>query len=395
LRNGPVPIIGAVVALLLAAGLIGWLFNGSSGSDEVTIGGSESDGAAAQQDGSADGQGDGAAGLPPLSPAALPAADEPGLVGMELALMDVYTGTGSSGSVQLYLNSLTGQVCHQFTAGAMSGRYRAYIHEARFPQEGPIVVDLGEVENEVPRCVNSNAIDLARALADGDGFYVAAHSANQDFVLRGQLSSAATAFDNRDPATIANQAAAATTATTVGDGSEDDLFGMPDEGAYLVVDAGRVTFEGLVPDADTADRLRAAFVPLSGMGVEVVDNLVVQSGSPPPSGRVIVADALLFDSGQERIAGDSPVLATLADLMVVNPTWTMTITGHTDNVGDWLFNIELSLRRANNVRSRLAELGVPAERIRVQGAGPEQPIADNETDEGRARNRRIEVSIDS
>ena len=123
--------------------------------------------------------------------------------------------------------------------------------------------------------------------------------------------------------------------------------------------------------------------------------MTVQAGAPAPSGKVIVADALLFGSGQDQISGDPAVLSTLADLMIVNPTWTMTITGHTDDVGPYSFNIELSLRRANNIRARLAELGVPAERIRVQGAGPEQPIDDNSTEEGRSRNRRIEISIDS
>ena len=389
LRNGPLPMVGAVVALVLAAGLLGWLFNGSGSNDEVTIGGSEADGAAIQDSDV------GADTLAPLSPATLPTANEPGLVAMELPLIDVYTGTGSSGSVQLYLNSITGQVCHQFNADAMDGRYRAYVHEAMFPREGPVIVDLGEVENAVPRCVNSNPIDLTRALTQADGFYVAAHSADQDFVLRGQMSDAEMAFDNRDPATVAEQQAAATTETTIGDGSAEDLFGASDEGAFLLVDAGQVTFEGMVPDQGTADRLRAAFVPLAGMGVEVIDNLTLQAGSPPPSGKVIVADALLFGSGQDRIDGDPQVLATLADLMTVNPLWTMTITGHTDDVGEWLYNIELSLRRANNVRARLSELGIPAERIRVQGAGPEQPIAENDSDEGRAANRRIEISIDS
>ncbi len=385
MRSGPLPVVAAVAALVLAAGLVGWMFRGSGTGQEITIGGDAAD--AGQTDAKATDE------LPPLSPARLPAANEDGLVGLELALIDPYTGTGTTGTAELYLNAVTGQVCHVFDSPAMDGRYRAYIHEAEFPKAGPIVVDLGEVANSVPRCVNASPIDLTRALADGEGFYVAAHAGEREIVLRAQLSAASTVFDNRDPALVASSEAAA--AADAGGDSGGGLFGSADEGAYLVVESGRVSFEGLVPDQQTADELRAAFIALSGMGVEVIDNLMVQAGAPAPSGKVIVADALLFGSGQDQISGDPAVLATLADLLIVNPTWTMTITGHTDDVGPYLFNIELSLRRANNIRTRLAEFGVPAERIRVQGAGPEQPIDDNTTEEGRARNRRIEISIDS
>ena len=374
----------------MLAGLVGWMFRGAGTGQEITIGGDaadvgqnagDQDGAAAEVD------------LPPLSPATLPAANEDGLVGLQLALIDPYTGTGSTGTAELYLNAVTGQVCHVFDAPGIAGRYNVYIHEAEFPKAGPIVVDLGEVENAVARCVNASPIDLTRALASSEGFYVAAHAGDREIVLRAQLSAATTVFDNRDPALVASQEAAA--AGSADDGESDGLFGSAEEGAYLVVESGRVSFEGMVPDQQTADQLRAAFIALSGMGVEVIDNLMVQSGAPAPSGKVIVADALLFGSGQDQISGDPAVLSTLADVMVVNPTWTMTITGHTDDVGPYSFNIELSLRRANNIRTRLAELGVPAERIRVQGAGPEQPIDDNSTEEGRARNRRIEIGIDS
>ncbi len=404
MRSGPLPVVGAVVALIAAAALIGWLFRGTGGNQEITIGGDAAaagesadgqsgDGGGDGDDGGRDASGSGAdAGLPPLSPATLPAVNEDGLVGLDLALIDPYTGTGSTGTVELYLNALTGQVCHLFDSPALSGRYHAYIHEAEFPRAGPIVVDLGEVANTVARCVNASPIDVSRALVDGEAFYVAAHSDDREIVLRAQLSSATTAFDNRDPALVASQQAARNRAES---GEGDGLFGTAEEGAYLVVESGRVSFEGLVPDEQTAQRLQAAFIALSGLGVEVVDNLVVTPGAPAPSGKVIVADALLFGSGQDQISGDPAVLATLADLLIVNPTWTMTVTGHTDDVGPYSFNIELSLRRANNIRTRLSELGVPAERIRVQGAGPEQPIDDNSTDEGRARNRRIEISIDS
>ncbi|MDH3296441.1 MAG: hypothetical protein OER95_19130, partial [Acidimicrobiia bacterium] len=193
-RTNPLPLIGAVAALLAAAGLVGWMFSGSGDDQEVTIGGAQTGGAEAAS----------TTDVPPLSPASLPQADEEGLVGIELALIDPYTGTGSTGSVELYLNSVTGKVCHIFEIGSLTGRYRAYIHEAEFPREGPIVVDLGEVANSVPRCVNASPIDVTRALAGSGGFYVAAHGPDREVVLRAQMSAATMAFDNRDPELLAS-----------------------------------------------------------------------------------------------------------------------------------------------------------------------------------------------
>ncbi len=402
LSRSPWMVVGAAVAVLGLVATANWVAGSSA--DEEAQGGSEllttPDVSETNDTPGTDGS------IPltepaPLSPAAIPPSDQPGLVGFEVDLFDPYSGRGTTGTVDLYLNAVSGQVCHQFDADVMNtstsgGRYRAYIHEAIYPREGPIVVDLGEAVSALPQCVTASPIELARFMTTADQFYIAAHSPDRDVLLRGQLSSAVTAFDNRDEATKAEQAATAdasdTTPTTTGPNA---LFGTADEGAYLVVDAGKVTFEGAVADAATASRLQSAFIPLAGLGVEVVDNLTIETGAPAPSGRVVVADALLFGSGQDEIDGSPLVLTTLADLLRVNPTWTATITGHTDNVGEWLLNVDLSLRRANSIRGRLAQLGVPAERIRVQGAGPEQPIADNESAEGRARNRRIEISISS
>ncbi len=399
LSRSPWMVVGAAVAVLALVATASWV---SGGGDEETQGGNELLTTPDERNPGTDEEPTTTeAELAPLSPAAIPPIDQPGLVGLEIDLFDPYTGRGITGKVDLYLNAVSGQICHQFEAEVMdaaglNARYRAYIHEAVYPKEGPIVVDLGETISAIPQCVMASPIELARFMTAADDFYVAAHSPNRDVLLRGQLSTGATAFDNRDEETKAEQAATAevnnTTPTTTG---PDALFGTADDGAYLVVDAGKVTFEGAVADAATASRLQSAFIPLAGLGVEVVDNLTIEPGAPAPSGRVVVADALLFGSGQDQIDGDPLVLTTLADLLRVNSTWTATITGHTDDVGEWLLNVDLSLRRANNIRGRLAQLGVPAERIRVQGAGPEQPIADNETAEGRARNRRIEISISS
>jgi OOP family OmpA-OmpF porin len=69
------------------------------------------------------------------------------------------------------------------------------------------------------------------------------------------------------------------------------------------------------------------------------------------------------------------------------------ITGHTDNKGTAAYNKKLSLRRAQSVRDYLVSLGVDPGKLEVRGEGLAKPIADNSTEEGRAKNRRVEIEV--
>ena len=69
------------------------------------------------------------------------------------------------------------------------------------------------------------------------------------------------------------------------------------------------------------------------------------------------------------------------------------ISGHTDNVGDVEVNQRLSESRAKAVRAYLLKKGISGERVRAVGHGESQPIASNDTDEGKQKNRRTEVRI--
>jgi OOP family OmpA-OmpF porin len=67
--------------------------------------------------------------------------------------------------------------------------------------------------------------------------------------------------------------------------------------------------------------------------------------------------------------------------------------GHTDWVGSDAYNQRLSVRRAEAVKAYMVSKGVPANRIYTEGKGEKQPIADNKTNDGRAKNRRVEVEV--
>jgi len=88
-----------------------------------------------------------------------------------------------------------------------------------------------------------------------------------------------------------------------------------------------------------------------------------------------------------------PVLKEIADILKKNPDWKLTIVGHTDNVGRDAANLDLSRRRSQSVKAALVErYGIDGSRLTTGGFGASQPQAKNDTPEGRARNRRVELT---
>lgn len=97
-----------------------------------------------------------------------------------------------------------------------------------------------------------------------------------------------------------------------------------------------------------------------------------------------------FDAATVSAADRQALLAEVARLQGVS--WqTVTAVGHTDSVGPTAHNQQLSARRAAAVRDALVQQGLPADLVRTAARGPAEPVADNATEAGRARNRRTEV----
>ena len=100
-----------------------------------------------------------------------------------------------------------------------------------------------------------------------------------------------------------------------------------------------------------------------------------------------------FDTAKSDIKSDSePAIDEIAKMLTDNPTLKVGIVGHTDMVGDATSNMKLSQARAQSVITDLvSKHGVAAARLIAFGNGPYAPVASNETDEGRAKNRRVEL----
>jgi outer membrane protein OmpA-like peptidoglycan-associated protein len=103
---------------------------------------------------------------------------------------------------------------------------------------------------------------------------------------------------------------------------------------------------------------------------------------------------ILFDTDKSNLKPDAQTnLQNLAASLQKNPETNVLVVGHTDNTGTANYNVDLSRRRANAVKSFIAAANVDPNRLTTQGKGAAEPIADNSTVEGRAQNRRVEIVI--
>ncbi len=110
--------------------------------------------------------------------------------------------------------------------------------------------------------------------------------------------------------------------------------------------------------------------------------------------QVTFEDGILFDTGKYALKTKArQALTRFAASLVNDPNTNVQIFGHTDNTGSRATNEKLSLNRANAVKSYLVDSGVASYRMETKGLAYDYPVASNDTAEGRAQNRRVEVYI--
>ena len=86
-------------------------------------------------------------------------------------------------------------------------------------------------------------------------------------------------------------------------------------------------------------------------------------------------------------------LNRVVEMMEIKPGMEVEISGHTDSIGDFHYNMRLSERRAMSVREYIVSKDIDGQRVTAKGFGPTEPIGDNQSEEGRQRNRRIEIRV--
>jgi outer membrane protein OmpA-like peptidoglycan-associated protein len=123
---------------------------------------------------------------------------------------------------------------------------------------------------------------------------------------------------------------------------------------------------------------------------EITGELTIQIETP----KHYYLDNVFFDTGLSTLKPSSyKALNSLYEVMKLKPALVIEIGGHTDNTGTKDINKKLSQDRANAVRNYLIKKGIAANRITAVGYGDSEPVSDNATEEGKAKNRRTEVTI--
>ena len=107
----------------------------------------------------------------------------------------------------------------------------------------------------------------------------------------------------------------------------------------------------------------------------------------------LAADVLFdFDKSVLKAEGKNKLDDLAAKVKAINLEVVIAI-GHTDSIGSDAYNQKLSVRRAESVKAYLVSKGIEPNRIYTEGKGEKQPVADNKTAEGRAKNRRVEIEV--
>ncbi len=129
---------------------------------------------------------------------------------------------------------------------------------------------------------------------------------------------------------------------------------------------------------------------------EALDNLAKMAQVKQESRGMVItlSGQVLFASGKyELLPAAQAALENVVTALKANPDRNITVEGHTDSQGQRAYNMDLSQKRADSVRSYIVSHGIPSEVIKAVGYGPDRPVADNGTPEGRANNRRVEIVV--
>lgn len=163
--------------------------------------------------------------------------------------------------------------------------------------------------------------------------------------------------------------------------------GSKSAGKGAVLGAGAGALGGYIWSKKMQEQKAAMEQATAGTGVAV-------SQTPDNRLKLDIPSDISFDVGRSAIKSDfAGVLNQFATSLNANPSTVVSIVGHTDNTGSDAVNNPLSVDRANSARDYLIARGVAATRFNTEGRGPREPVADNSTAEGRAKNRRVEIYV--
>ncbi|CBL46246.1 Hypothetical protein HDN1F_26630 [gamma proteobacterium HdN1] len=121
---------------------------------------------------------------------------------------------------------------------------------------------------------------------------------------------------------------------------------------------------------------------------------VAAPAQPAPESVTITGDSILFESSQSNVSRKGmPFIRKVADVLNAYPRSSISIEGHTDNMGEANYNQKLSEARANSVMNALNKAGVESSRMSATGFGMSKPLVENTSSSNRRTNRRVEIVV--
>jgi len=158
--------------------------------------------------------------------------------------------------------------------------------------------------------------------------------------------------------------------------------------AYLKVEKGGATTWVHVEAHSVGTAYNVVFVEKKAMAQEVTAGDMLSALNK----QGFVALYINFDTDKSTIKPESkPIIDQMVKLLKDNPGLRVSVEGHTDSTGTPARNKTLSQQRGESVVSALVKAGIDAKRLEAKGWGQDKPIADNKTEEGKAKNRRVEI----
>ncbi len=151
-----------------------------------------------------------------------------------------------------------------------------------------------------------------------------------------------------------------------------------------------------------SDEIKAAVGAAAKAGwpnLRITNNIAIKGEAPSCDNLQATVDAGLaapvkFQTGSDRLSADGQQqLSAVIPALKACPNVKLTVIGHTDNTGNDAINIPLSDGRARAVAAYLVAQGIPADAVSSKGAGSAEPVASNDTEAGRAQNRRTEITV--
>ena len=167
----------------------------------------------------------------------------------------------------------------------------------------------------------------------------------------------------------------------------------------FTVEGATLTLTGTAPSEEIKAGVEAA--AKSGWpDLQVINNIAITGAAPSCDNLQATIDADLaapvkFETGSDRLTADGKQqLAAVVPSVKACAGVTLVVVGHTDSTGTDAINQPLSENRAKTVAAYLVSQGIPADSVSSEGVGSSQPVASNDTEAGRAQNRRTEIEVD-